>query len=466
VSIPRRLGRPHNSAVHVTGAAIAASIFLADISIPWLNELEHLYTLSILLGLLTTWGPYIPIATVVSTALAAATEVTRAPEAPPQLWLLNTFLESLLFLLVGLFVTRYKRLQAADAANIDELSTFKAALDEAAIVARTSVDGLITYVNDRFCEISGYPREELLGQDHRIINSRFHSKEFIQNLWRTIANGRVWKGEIRNRSKDGQWYWVDTTIVPFLDPRGKPYQYVAIRHDVTARKLAEEKLTRQESLARVGQLAAVVAHEVRNPLAGIKGVLQVLMSRRHADDAELPLMRDVVDRIDALSDLINDLMVFARPRPARVSGFDLRPVLEELVKQARRDPVIASLGIQITGDATVHADGELVHSAVLNLLLNAGQAMGGRGTVVIAVSRTNGVVTIEVRDSGPGIPADIRDRVLEPFFTTKARGGGLGLAIAQRTAELHGGSLILTCPDGGGTIAQIRLADRTPAAAE
>ena len=342
--------------------------------------------------------------------------------------------------------------------SVDQLADFKRALDLAAIVATTDVSGRITYVNDTFCHISGYSREELIGQDHRIINSSYHSKDFIRTLWRTIASGQVWHGEIRNRAKDGHFYWVDTTIVPFLNERGKPYQYIAIRSDITARKAAEEKLAQQAALARVGQLAAVVAHEVRNPLAGIKGAVQVLMSRRPSGDSELPVMRDMVARIDSLSELINDLMIYARPRPLRVSLVEIGPLVHDAISIVRRDPVGQAIEIEVEGgQVSATVDSELLRATLLNLLLNAAQAMAGRGRITITYGRKGDSVSIDVGDSGPGIPPEIRDRVFEPFFTTKSRGGGLGLPIARRTAELHGGSLSLACPADGGTIITLSL---------
>jgi PAS domain S-box-containing protein len=335
--------------------------------------------------------------------------------------------------------------------DLDQLADLKRAIDHAAIVATTDVTGRITYVNDKFCEISKYAREELLGQDHRIINSGYHPKAFMRDLWRTIAQGHVWHGEIRNRAKDGTFYWVDTTIVPFMDERGKPYQYIAIRADITPRKAAEARLAQQAALARLGQMAAVVAHEVRNPLAGIKGAMQILMARRQEGDPDRLIMRDVVARIDSLGDLVNDLMVFARPHPPQPATFPLRPVVLEAVDALRRDPTAAALDVTVEGeDVTLKADPQLIRAALLNLLLNAAQAMDGRGRITVSIARRGNQCTIEIVDTGPGVPPELHDRVFEPFFTTKARGGGLGLPIARRTAELHGGSLTLNLADAGG----------------
>ena len=185
--------------------------------------------------------------------------------------------------------------------------------------------------------------------------------------------------------------------------------------------------------------------------------MQVLMSRREAAE-DVAVMRDIVARIDSLGDLINDLMVFARPRAPRFERLDLQRLIEDALELARRDPASAQVTMAREGQtASLTGDRELIRAAILNLLLNAAQALNGGGRVVVRTIVTDGAAVIEVVDNGPGIPAALRTRVLDPFFTTKARGGGLGLPIAKRTAELHDGSFDLECPASGGTVARLTL---------
>jgi two-component system CheB/CheR fusion protein len=338
-------------------------------------------------------------------------------------------------------------------ASIERLEEMRYALDQAAIVAATDHRGLITYANDKFCNISKYAREELIGQDHRIINSGYHPPEFIRTLWRTIARGDVWRGELRNRAKDGSIYWVDTTIVPFLNAQGKPRQYLAIRSDITARKSAEARLADQAALAQLGQLAAMIAHEVRNPLAGVRGTLEVLKGRLPPDHADRRIFDAMILRMDALNAKVVDMLRFARPRTPDLQSVDLRHVVDDVVESAHA--AAAKCAIRTTGvGITARADPEMLRAVLLNLVLNACQVSP---TVDLEITTEGTDARVIVADRGPGIPAEQRERVFEAFFTTKQSGTGLGLAIVKRFTEMQDGRITLEPREGGGTVAVLTL---------
>jgi PAS domain S-box-containing protein len=159
-------------------------------------------------------------------------------------------------------VSEKKQAEESLQQTVNELFAYKHAIDESAIVTITDKEGIIKHVNENFCRISKYRAEELIGKDHRIINSSYHDKVFIRNLWTTIASGKIWKGELKNKAKDGGFYWVDTTIVPFLNERGRPYQYVAIQSDITERKLNQGKIIESEQFTKTitDNLPALIAY--------------------------------------------------------------------------------------------------------------------------------------------------------------------------------------------------------------
>jgi PAS domain S-box-containing protein len=346
----------------------------------------------------------------------------------------------------------------ARASQLKELADLKYALDQSAIVAITDPRGVITDVNDKFCQISQYSRAELIGQDHRIINSGYHPKEFFQDLWQTIASGRVFRAEIRNRAKDGTFYWVDTTIVPLMDEAGRPARYIAVRYDITERKRMEAKLREDEALTRLGQMAAVVSHEIKNPLAGLRGALEILARRFPQDAPEAGVIAEMFNRIDSLTSLLHDLLLFARPSPPRMAAVELLGVVKTTAAMLERDPSMRGIALQVDGaPVTVQADRNLLGDVFLNILLNAAQAMNGSGRIEITLARNAKWATVSIADQGPGMPPGVREHAFEPFFTTKARGTGLGLSVALRTVTLHGGSIAVDCPPQGGTIVRVSL---------
>lgn len=369
--------------------------------------------------------------------------------------------------------------------TLKELADIKFALDQSTIVAITDQRGIINYVNDEFCRISQYSRDELLGQDHRLINSGHHPKEFIRDLWTTIAAGKVWKGDLKNRAKDGSIYWVDTTIVPFLDAEGKPYQYIAIRHEITKLKQAEEKILQQAAelqraaqLSFVGELAAGLAHEIKNPLAGIQGTVDILIRRRDASDPETEALRAIRHEVERIDGTVRALLDRARPRALSAARTSLTEVIWRAVGIARSQAVSAAARghrVQIefeppAKDIEPVADAAQVEDAVLNLIINALEAIEGEGKVAISIRRTESdseaefdeEAVIEVSDTGTGISEEDLARIFHPFFTTTKGGTGLGLPAVRRIVRAHGGRVEAKSTVGEGSTFTIYLPLENP----
>ncbi|MCK6551733.1 ATP-binding protein [Myxococcota bacterium] len=335
-----------------------------------------------------------------------------------------------------------------------DLAFQKFALDEASIVAITDVRGTITYVNDKFCEISGYSRDELIGQNHRVINSDFHPASFFREMYRTIASGRVWRGEIRNRRKDGTFYWVDTTIVPSMGPDGRPERYVAIRNDITERKAVEAAL--READRTKDDFLAMLAHELRNPLAPIRTSVE-LLRRLLPRDARVERARETIDRqVDHLVRLVDDLLDVSRVSRGKLTlqldVVDLREVVEQAVEtnhtsiDRRRQHLVLSMPpepVRVNGDFTRLAQ------VVGNLLGNAAKYTDVGGHVWVSVEEVGPppAAIVRVRDTGRGIEPELLARLFEPFYQVagdrdRSEGGlGIGLALVKSLVELHGGTV-------------------------
>jgi signal transduction histidine kinase len=235
-------------------------------------------------------------------------------------------------------------------------------------------------------------------------------------------------------------------------------KFTGILHDLTNRVQMEGQLREQAALAKLGEMAAVIAHEVKNPLAGIRGAIQVFGGRMMQEGINAQILTEIVTRIDALDQMMKDLLLFARPPKPKRAPVDLIPLVRTTANLLNEDPALKQVDIEIDGAAPlVSADPDMLKVVFHNLLINGAHAMQGKGRIRVAVEPIDTSCQIAFADGGPGIPPEIREKVFTPFFTTKTRGSGLGLPTVKRFVEAHDGQIAIECPPAGGTTVVIRL---------
>ena len=346
--------------------------------------------------------------------------------------------------------------------TLKELSDIKFALDQSSIVAFTNEKGVITSVNDKFCEISKYSREEVVGQDHRILNSGYHPKSFFKEMWRTIGQGQVWKGEIKNKAKDGTYYWVDTTIVPFLNDNGKPYQYLAIRNDITERKNTEALLRVQDKLAAVGKMAAGIAHEIRNPLTSMKGYAEFLQLDEESEERR-EYLDIILDEVDRVNSIVEDFLVLAKPKIVQLKERNIVPVIQNVVSLLEFEARKKSVCIHFHRDQEiiqVECDEDRLKQVFLNFIKNGIEAMPNGGDIFVKALVDGNHVQISIQDTGVGLSKDQLAKIGEPFFTTKKNGNGLGLMVSFKIIENHHGKVDIESELNKGTTFRIVLPNK------
>lgn len=327
-------------------------------------------------------------------------------------------------------------------------------------------DRRIRFWNRGAAEMFGYTREEAAGAYYDLLLPQdLKDDEELEALERRTREQGLLRNHLTRRvGKDGRERLVSLSRSALLDARGGVVGWVAILRDVTEQVRVERELARARSLAMIGELAASVAHEIKNPLAGIHGATQILLQETKRNDQRREILERVASEIRRVDATVRDLLRFSKPESPRAELRDLREYVVSLARALHEDPRFAKVQFSFWGEAAlvVPHDERLAQQVFQNLFENACDAMDGQGEIAVTFQREAEHALVEVRDSGPGIADAIAPRVFDPFFTTKPRGTGLGLAICRKNVEAHGGTIAVSNAKRGGARFTLRLPLQPP----
>lgn len=337
------------------------------------------------------------------------------------------------------------------------------AVNEMSAISVTDLEGKIIFINEKFKKLSGYSKKELIGKTHKLINSNTHSKLFFKNLWSQLKSGNVWVGQLKNISRKGDIYWLQSYISPIKDNKGKIKSYFAIQFEITDQKLVEEALAKENAknihltrLATLGEMAAGIAHEINNPLAIIDGFVGSAQNRLRGGknlEEEIPRIIDnlskVKKQVERITKIISGLMAFSSAEDRQNFNINnlgdiVKAVEVFCLERAKSMGINFKTNIQ---DVSFKCSAIQMEQAFLNLINNSLDAVSAleERWIYIESFLEGDFIKIQITDSGGGIPGSVADKIMEPFFTTKevGKGTGLGLSIAKGIVEGHGGEIYL-----------------------
>ncbi|TWM27151.1 Sporulation kinase E [Bacillus paralicheniformis] len=333
------------------------------------------------------------------------------------------------------------------------------AIDQSpANILLTSVDGSVTYANKRFCRMLEKHPDDLIGGDvFDIYRKHFHCDD-LNRFWKHVLDKKPWSGELNYQDGEQQDRWEQISLIPVEDSAGNVHQVMLISEDITNQKRSEKMLMKSEMLSAVGQLAAGIAHEIRNPLTSLKGFLQLMIqSKKYQKDYAEVMMSEFI-RLEAI---INEFLVLAKTKSTTFDPVQVNSIVEDVCMVLESQAVLNNVRIekQLSGDLPeILAVSNELKQVFLNILKNAIEAMeDAEGFITIRSYFEKDSVFITFEDQGKGISKDVLEKLGEPFYTTKEKGTGLGLMVTFKIIENHGGSIHFESEEGKGTTVKLKL---------
>jgi len=358
----------------------------------------------------------------------------------------------------------------------EQLRKLSAAVDQSAnMICITDPEGTIGYVNPQFCRSTGYSSGEIIGQKPIMFMCEQKDENPHSGLWETITLGGTWSDNIHNRRKDGKLFWARTTVSPLFDNRGDIVNYLIVAEDITSELLTQQRLAVSDKLAAIGTLAAGVAHEFKNYLAGIMGHASFALGE--LDDADaLEVAREALDQVVQLSEGANNvamsLLTYSKADTENLLEENLTDIVNNSVALVEKEFKNRSIKLVVHLEKVprIIVSAGKIQQLLLNLLINAQHAVGSDGVITVHLNRMDEHVRVVVADTGKGIPPDNLSRVFDPFFSTKGvwgkeevAGTGMGLSICRNIAREHGGDLTVESMIGVGTTFTLLLPIKTGA---